>query len=76
MNQRNIVRSLTNIEGLELIMKDKAEHLYTSLYPWDRREVIKYKTQYYIRDKNMNYELMQNITLYHKDGTKNQGKLL
>ena len=76
MNQRNVVRSLTNIEGLELIMKDKAEHLYTSLYPYDTREVIKYKDLYYIRDKNMNYELMQNHTLYHKDGTKNQGKLL
>jgi len=74
MNRRTIVRNLTNEQSLELIIKGKAEAIKTS--DWETREVVKYKTLYYIRDKNMNYELMQNLTLYHKDGTKNQGKLL
>ena len=76
MNRRTIVRNLTNEQSLELIIKGKAEAIHTSLYPYDTREVIKYKTIYYIRDKNMNYELMHNLVLYHKDGDKAEGYLI
>ena len=82
MNSRNIIRNLTNEECLELIIKGKAEKIecfrmgvlynpYTNKYiPVDSRDIIKYKDLYYVRDRNMDYEIMQNDKVYHKDGTK------
>lgn len=66
--------SLKNIYKYELIPKWKGEErpcgkpiIYN--YSIDTREVIYFKKDYYVRDRNMDYIRMENNKAYGKDGS-------